>query len=395
MDQISTSRHEIPMSGGQRAFCLGFGLFVALIGVFIAYQVSTQTHKQMPLVLVVFPMLMGAYLIAFALRSRLVLDSSRIEVHYAFRERTAERSEIEGYRQVNTRNGSFWQLRLKDGRDTISVRHSYDCAELRAWLAQLTDLDERDRNVVLDEIRQSPELGSTPRERLNSLAQAKLWNYVLSAISIGAAIGFGFASGTWRTVCAVVTMLVPLVAIALVSQRPLLFVLLKQKRDPRNDLGMTLMASAMGLIFGIRGIHTVSIETLAPYIAGVALLMTAVLFLNSSNNPQFFGVLIAVLFFAGAYGFGVVIAANTLLDASTGQTFSVGVLGKHVSHGRSTTYYLDLEPWGPINTTSRLSVSARSYTTTGVGDAVCLKLRDGALNAAWYRQVKCEMESVQ
>jgi hypothetical protein len=395
MDQFDTSRHEIPMSGWQRGFCLGFGVFIALIGVFIAHLVSTQTHKQMSLALVLFPLLISVYLVAFALRSRLVLDGAHIEVHYAFRERTADRSEIEGYRVVNTRNGSFWQLRLNDGRGTIAIQHSYDCAELRAWLAQVADLDERDRNVVLDEIRQSPELGATPRERLNALAQAKLWNYLLSAISIAAAIEFGFASGVWRMASAAVTILTPLAAIVLVSQRPLLFVLMKPKRDPRNDLGITLLAGAVGLIFGVRAVHTVSIGSLAPYIAAVALVMTVVLFLNSRNNPQFFGVMIAFLFFAGAYGFGVVIAANTLLDESIGRTYSVGVRGKHTSHGRSTSYYLELEPWGPIDKPNRLSVSALAYTTTAIGDAVCVSLRDGALNAAWYRQVKCEMEPMR
>jgi hypothetical protein len=218
MDGFITGQHEIPMSRWQQAFSLGFGVFILVMGVFIAYLVSTQTHKQIPVALVVFPLAMSAYLIAFALRSRLVLDGSHIEVHYAFRERTADRSEIEGYRVVNTRNGSFWQLRLKDGRGTIGIQHSYDCAELRAWLAQLTDLDERDRNVVMDEIRQSPELGATPRERLNALAQAKLWNYVLSAVSIAAAIEFGFASGVWRMVGAAATILTPLVAVILVSR---------------------------------------------------------------------------------------------------------------------------------------------------------------------------------
>jgi hypothetical protein len=91
----------------------------------------------------------------------------------------------------------------------------------------------------------------------------------------------------------------------------------------------------------------------------------------------------------------VVIAANTLLDESIGRTYSVGVRGKHTSHGRSTSYYLELEPWGPIDKPNRLSVSALAYTTTAIGDAVCVSLRDGALNAAWYRQVKCEMEPMR
>jgi hypothetical protein len=76
-------------------------------------------------------------------------------------------------------------------------------------------------------------------------------------------------------------------------------------------------------------------------------------------------------------------------DTSQPQSFTVQVVGKHLSRGRSTTYYLDLAPWGPVDRTNSISVPSTLYRNTVEGDDVCLDLHAGALHMPWYRRVAC------
>jgi len=101
-------------------------------------------------------------------------------------------------------------------------------------------------------------------------------------------------------------------------------------------------------------------------------------------------VLIGVLFFAIMYGYGLTVAANTLPDRSKAASYIVLVTGKYATSGsRSTTYYLNLEPWGPIQKPNVLTVSRDFYQAAAPGDGVCLDLHAGALRVPWYKLVNC------
>ncbi len=174
MQGIEANRREVPMKAWNYWLFLILGLVLIGIGVFGAYALTGTTNSK-PLVLpivMLFPLGFGGYLILLALRSRVILDGTRIEVRTPFGEKTADASEVEGYRDISTRNGSFWRLQLKDGRGSLVIQKWFDSPDLRAWMQQITDLDERDRKAILDQIEQNPELGATPEERLSALKQA-------------------------------------------------------------------------------------------------------------------------------------------------------------------------------------------------------------------------------
>jgi len=96
------------------------------------------------------------------------------------------------------------------------------------------------------------------------------------------------------------------------------------------------------------------------------------------------GTLIGLLVFSSAYGYGTAIEANALLDHSTGDTYLAHVEGKHIVSGRTTTYNLDLGPWGPKTKSSKLDVTRAMYNTIERGDLVYLTLKRGALGVNWY-----------
>src|SRR5512135_922358 len=190
MQGLNAGRHEFQMRAWQRGLYSLLGLLICCAAIVFAWTLGSGGRNGTTLLLAVVPMALGLWLVAAAVRSRLVIDGTRIEVRGAFREQSAELNAVEGFRTISTRNGSYWRLQLKEGRGSITIRKSFDCDDLRAWFQQLTDLDERDRKAVLDAIEQSQELGATPEDRLARLSRARRWNVGLSGVAILAAFGF-------------------------------------------------------------------------------------------------------------------------------------------------------------------------------------------------------------
>jgi hypothetical protein len=379
------------MRAWQRALYVVLGVFLAGIGILAWYSTSAESGKAgaIPIALTLLPVCLGAYLLALAIRSRLTIDDSHIEVRGAFREQTAELGDIEGYRTISTRNGSFWRLQLKQGRGFITIQKSFNCDDLRAWFQQLTDLDERDRNALLDEIKQAQDLGATPDERLNALKQANHLNIALSAVAIAAAVVFFIYQGPVRLVAAIILALVPALALYLIHKDPLLYAVGKQKRDPRTDLSIAVLASGIGLMMGGIAVNFVSHK---PLLEWGALIAAAYIFAFSAytqKGPRVQAFVLIMLIYGCMYGYGLVTVADTLLDHAPATTFATSVIGEHEVHGKSTTYYLDLAAWGPFDTTNKLSVRHSEYLQAQIGEAVCLALHPGYLHAAWYTRVPC------
>jgi len=109
-------RTEYKMKAFQKVFYALFGV-TALAGAgFLAYQFASEKNAAMFMHLALSVAFLGVYLVALAVRTRLVVEGTHLELRGAFREKAVDLSEIEGYRVVSTRNGSFTLLYLKEGR---------------------------------------------------------------------------------------------------------------------------------------------------------------------------------------------------------------------------------------------------------------------------------------
>jgi uncharacterized membrane protein len=389
MQEVDTGRHEYRMRGWQRGVYLLLGVFIFGAGIFIVWTLGSPGKTGAALLLAVVPLALGLWLSATAVRSRLVIEGTRIEVRGACRAKSAELGEVEGFRTITTRNGSFWRLQRKEGLSSITIQKSFDCDQLRAWFRQLTDLDEQDRKVLLDQIEQSEELGATPEDRLAKLGRARRLNIALSGVAAAAAFGFGLGGDALHVPAAIVLAALPAALVYLVRREPLLYAVFKPKRDPRTDLCIAFMACGLGLILGNADLHFVELVPLLEYAGVVGLLCCAGIFAAARRNPQFWGAMFGMLFVAGAYGYGLAATADTVLDQSTPAGYAATVQGKHVSHGRSTSYHLDLAPWGPMQWRNDVSVGYGIYKKISIGEVVCLEVHPGLLRVRWYRMVAC------
>lgn len=331
----------------------------------------------------------GVYTACWALRSRMTIDATRIDVRGAFGERSLDRSDVEGFRTIQTRYGSYKRLVVKGGQRAINISSSFATDDdFRAWMQEIPDLDDRDRKALLDKISNDQELGATPEERLGALARAKRQNIGLFAIALAAALGVNFGPVALERFCAVVLALAPLVTAYLCWSSPLLFAVFKKKTDPRAETCHALLISGLSLIFENSGRHFVSLQAALSGILVFSLLI-AIAYSGpvlKSTNP---GAALVVLFLAPLYGLGVTSVSNALFDGSAGNVYSTQVVGQHKNSGRSTTYYLRLEPWGPVETSEDVSVSSHLYYGTSIGDTVCPELHAGSLHIPWFQIIPC------
>lgn len=387
----SIARHDYSLKVWLRSFLLvGSGLLGAM-AIFLVYFLSYRLTSGSSFVLMLPLAGIAAYLALVGLRSRVTIEGSRITVCNGFITRSADLANIEGFRSFTGRNGSFTRFYLKEGRFGITMSSSFETDnEFRAWMSQITDLDRRDRDHLLAEISQQQELGDTPEERLAALTTAKKTNIVVIVVAIAGAFFLNVGNVSAIEVpSAILLALVPIGVAMLMSRAPLLYVIFKRKSDPRAEISFPLIAAGLGFVFRNRGVHVVSMKPLQVLIVVVAIVYFATFFRYMLDSSSRFGAFIGMLFFVLPYSFAMPITVDTLDDHSPTTTFTAPVVRKHVTSGKSTSYYLDLGPWGPVARKNSLSVSKSTYNAFSVGDQVCLGLHGGRLHAAWYAQITC------
>lgn len=373
----------------QKCLYAVFGAFFILGGVGLAGTALAHRGDASGLSVAVLILALGVSMLLLAFRSRIVIDGSRIEMRGAFRTQSADLDEIEGFRTLRSRYGSFRQLILKNGRRPITIRRRFKTDDdYREWMRQTQDLDQRDRHALLTEIEQQQDLGATPEERLGALKAAKRNASALTVISAAAAVGLNFASKPWLMPSTAALIVAPFAAAFLCLRSPLLYTAFKRRSDPRGEATHPLIVSSLGMLYSMREPNFLSFKPLTALIALTTLALFSVLF-NTARKSGNRGALIALVAFAALYGLGSVAVSDVFFDQSQGEMYTAQVTGHHITHERSTKYYLRLEPWGPVQTVEDVSVPSSEYRTTAIGDTVCPELHPGRLHAPWFRVRPC------
>jgi hypothetical protein len=384
------TRCEYRIKPWKKALSLMLGFPLAAGALFVIATSGLDRNRLPAGISALFFLAGGVYIIAWAFRSRLILDGTRIEVRTAFGERTAEFRDIEGCRTISTRYGTEKRLQLKSGGGTLTVSNDFETdGEFGAWMRRLPDLDNIDRESMLEEIKRREDLGAKPEERLGALANAKSIAIFASIAAVALALVLGFADPLLELPAGISLAAAPAVVFLLMRRSPLLYTIFKPKGDPRPDLLFVLMASSFGFLLAVRGVHLVSWTSLLPSILSLAAVYLAPVLLGKPDPTTLMGKVIACLFFAALYGYGVSVAVDASLDTRLPEPYRATVTGKHEYHGRSTTYTLYLAPWGPVEHSNRLNVTGTFYRATETGDQVCLDLYPGTLHVQWFRHVDC------
>lgn len=368
-----------------------FGSFFGVGGVAILINAAFlhSAPNSAPVIVAVMPFTLAIYLLAVAFRPRIVIGPARISVRGAFRHRAANLNQIEGIRARPSRYGIRKQLVLKNGGGSISLPSGFTVDDgFRAWIKQFPDLDRRHREALLAEIEQREDLGATPEQRLRALARARQQNIALMVLVATLAAGFVLGSAAWTKPCGAALALAPVLTAWLCWRWPLFFAIFKRKQDPRAETSYGLLIAAFALLIHMSSFHLLSVQ---PLLLGMALLavITVAAYFRAVRSGFGNRAVVAVFFLAALYAYGALAMIDVCFDSSTGNAYAAAVIGRHESHGRSTTYYLRIASWGPVPTARDVSVPASLYRTIALGDSVCLDLHPGRLKTPWFRVMDC------
>jgi hypothetical protein len=254
-----------------------------------------------------------------------------------------------------------------------------------AWIASLPNLDEVERAESTARIIDDQSVGVTAQERSQRLAGAQNRAKVLNWIA-GIAAAWGFFYPRPYQLAMATLGIVPLVAIAMLATGGALYQVRGRRNDARADLSIAFLLP--GLVMALRGLLDFNLLEWMPIIKATiagTVLLTILLASRGMRESRW-----AILPFSVVYLFGAMTQANTLLDRSKRQVFPVRVLNKRISNGNTTTYYFQVEPWGPRPGVNEINVPSSIYGAVSAGQNACVLLWKGAMQAPWYIVRTCQ-----
>ena len=216
--------------------------------------------------------------------------------------------------------------------------------------------------------------------------------YGLSAA--GLALGF-VAAITGDPISSALVLVAPLAGLGMAASAPALFEI--RRRGGGRGFSPLVGGGVMGAIFAAIGpelfdAHMQLIGGAAGLAAGLAVAF-ATPARPSLGGPIQYVVVMAV--FGALYGVAASTIVDVRFDRSPPQLFRSTVTDKYVTHGKSTSYHLEIAPWGPSARESSVGVSESIYDAAQVGDPICMNLHAGLLGAPWYNVTPCPAAPVQ
>jgi hypothetical protein len=337
-------------------------------------------------------LLFSSYLLVLILVSRVVLWPDRIEYREVFNTRQLSRDGIIGRRLLKPSNGpSTLVLVPRDHlkKLKIGVMYNFDQA-FWDWIDALPDLDNEDRRAAEQEILSNSEIGASTEDRIAALTLAKRVSMILTGVACALGIWAWIYARPHRLVVASLALL-PWVAVLITMRSGGLFRIDSRKNDPHPTVAIPfLMPGGVLTLLALSEIHILLWkEALIVSVFLAAALATAA-FVADRSMSSHKGTAVVILLLSGFYGYGASAEANAILDRSAVSSFQSQIIGRRISGGRSTTYYLKLNPWGPKRESDEVSISRSFYDSVHSGDTVCIALREGALHIRWYTVRPCQ-----
>ncbi len=336
---------------------------------------------------------LGLYGVLHALRYWVTLAADAVEVVEPFRRRRLSGADIKGRRLLRPGTG-FSVLVLVPRDEHMKPLHiplvlkTDDAFAL--WISAVPDLHLQE--VIESQVklihRIYPDLSSEERLRRMKRLRHLATGINGAAITLSAA-GFLLPDPIHLVFAALVFL--PWVAIGTVARFQPLYRIGGRSTDQHPDLSLPLIVPGFVLMLrAVSEVETLDWKGPAILAAALGLLLTgAATLVDPWFRRQRWVVLVSGLITC-VYGYGAGLELNTLADTSAPRVYPVLVTAKHVDEeSKVKTWYLTLNPWGPVIESKDVSVSVARYRLTGPGDTVCVMLRPGAFWIAWYRIEAC------
>lgn len=322
-----------------------------------------------------------------AVKGRFVIEADRVYRKEVFATRELLFQQIAGYR---TDDRYLYIVPLEPHRKQVKLsRYFGGVAEVEHWLsARYPNLDEQEAEQEAVAILSDETLGYTIEEREAQLAKARRQAKALNWAGAIVAAWTLFLTKPYEAATLVCAGL-PLVCL-LVSRYSKGLIRVEERKNSAypNVFSGVFFPS---LILCIRAL--MDFNLLHPTTAWKATLLLAALFMvlllgkkvTDRRSAKEWGTLVGLGVISLAYGYGAAVTFNCSFDQSIPLQYRAKVNGKHVSKGKTTTYYLTLTAWGPQPEEDDVAVSRTLYNQVQVEETVQVFFRQGRLGISWFR----------
>jgi hypothetical protein len=380
-------------SAGYLLLLLTIGLLCAAGGIagtvyFGTGHEMTSLRSQLTFVVLSFLfLLLGVYLIVAVLTSRLILGPDFIEVKDFLSSKLLRRSDIAGYRILPTQYIStlVFQPKATEQKKLKIPLYFHTDASFGGWFIGIPNLDSEDLGRSMAELeavvaREAPGSDATEERIAGAYRTVKALNWAAGIASVWALI---YPDPYWLSMLAVAAL--PLLTIVLLARSRGLYQIEGRRNDARPSLAFAFIFPSCILAF--RAIHDLHfLEWKSLLLATFALAAVLTIFLLQSD-PHFHNrtaTAVSMFFIGTMFCYGAIAQFDVLADHSAPATYQAEVLGKRADNGRTTTYYLQVAPWGPRHDSDEIAVSRSLYAVITPGQSVSIHLYPGALHLPWF-----------
>ncbi len=323
-------------------------------------------------------------------KRRIEIDSAEIRQVGPFNTKALLIESIEGFKIVQSKYTRILTLVTKDShvkkmRIELALERQ---AEFLDWMERnLTNLDKVEYDRELMEIAQLSNFGDTPEERAAAYQQAKKWSRIINGASTACVLWAFFVPRPYEA--AILSLLIlPIIGLLFLNRFDGIakFNAKPKSAHPGVDVAIllpTIMLSLRALIDW----HVLEWRNFWTLFAAVSIGHLIISGLLVPDIRKALGKLFLCAIFSAAYGYGTVIVLNGMLADSPWNTCHAKVIGKHMTTGKNTTYYLTLAPWKDKvgeGGAGDATVSSSVYNQYETGNTASIMVRSGKFGIPYY-----------
>ncbi|HEY6902520.1 MAG TPA: hypothetical protein VI233_17805 [Puia sp.] len=336
--------------------------------------------------------LSGAALLLYreVMRLRVTVDESAesLEIVNFNSSKSYLLKEIDGYRRGA--KGVFKIYLKNDGRGVDIPQGLGRREDLLEWFDQhYRDLDAVELEAETKVLLQNEEFGFTEEDRAGRLASARRWGTIGTAA--GAVLFF------WSLIypkpfeiVMIILFLAPWVGAFATWKFKGLLKLYKLKNSPYPSLVFLMTLPPLGaMVRTLLEYELYGFSRRAALLAGGGVLLGGLVFTGvcwkaivHEGKKALIGLGIFVI--AGLYSWSLLTFSNCYYDKSEPDVWNVTVLGKRVSHGKSTSYYLSLSSWGKYGEGKEAQVTKALFNRVSEQQVIHVYLYKGRWELPWY-----------
>jgi hypothetical protein len=322
-----------------------------------------------------------------AVRGVLIIGPREVTQVGAFKTKTLGLHEILGYRL----DDKHVSISPKDGgQPAIKISGSTErYPEIIQWLSvRYPDLNHTEAEQATTVLLADEALGATPEARATALDRARQVAAVLNIAGglVGAWLIFHPEPYPWAVAAG---LLLPALTMAALWLLPNTLRIDEEKNSGYPSALVGFLAPSMALL--VRALFDYEVVSYALLWAVAGKAAAGVALLLGIGSRKFLvqqGALTRTVFAVGLlaalYGYSAASVINTVYDEATAEAYTPKVVSKHTSKGKTTTYYLTLEAWGPMPTGEDVPVSHAYYEQVQPGQSVKVALGSGRLGVPWF-----------